>query len=98
MRSTTSEPNDEATTKRGRLVNAPLPFVMTTRQVRAALGGVSHVTVFNLERAGRISRVSNKAQQSGGGALWDAETVHALARSYKPQANNRRKLGGGDDE
>lgn len=97
MRSTTSERSEE-TIERRRIVNAPLPFVMTTRQVRAALGGVSHVTVFNLERAGRLLRVSNKAQQSGGGALWDAEMVHALARSYKPQANNRRKLGGGGDE
>ena len=51
--------------------------------------GVSHVTVLNLVKAGKLRRISGKAQVSGGGYLYDAEQVKALAKEYQPQPWNK---------
>lgn len=71
---------------------AQLPNVMTGPEVRAALGGVSHVTVHHLYEKGHLrdARIG-KAKQQGGGWLWNRSKVEAFAKGYKPQPNHRKK-------
>lgn len=72
--------------KRRRAKQLHLPNVYTGPEIQAMLGGVSHVTVHKLYKAGKLKRVGPALQQ-GGGFLYDGDTTRALAETYKPQRN-----------
>lgn len=67
---------------------------MTRAEVAALLGGVSHVTILNLTRAGHLIRLDGTAQQSGGGHLYDGATARKFAKTYTPQAAHRKHVRG----
>lgn len=72
-------------TKR-RAKNQPLPNFLTGPQAQEVLGGISHVTLLNLVKKGKVTRIG-KAQVQGGGYLYDAAKVRAFAKTYTPQHN-----------
>jgi len=78
-------PGKKAAKKKARQAN--LAFGMTGPEVQKALGGVSHVTVHNLTFKQKLIKRLGKAKQSGGGYLWDRESVMKLAKTYKAQSN-----------
>lgn len=75
----------QSATKR-RAKNQPLPNFLTGPEVQKVLGGISHVTLINLVKKGKLTRIG-KAQVQGGGFLYDAAEVRAFAKTYKPQRN-----------
>lgn len=82
---------DPSAEKAAKHRQAQLPVVMTGPQVQELLGRkrkrpVTHVTVINLVKAGKLKRIG-KAKQRGGGYLYNRQDVEEFARQYTPQDN-----------
>lgn len=91
---TTKKANGNGKPKRPRAKQQTLPIALRGPDVEKLLN-VSHVTVINLVKAGKLRRIADRgaAAVSGGGYLYDAEQVKALAKEYNPQQWNKQPKG-----